>query len=236
MDQEQLKKILRDHKNWILNESEGERAVLSGINLHGIDLRGVCLSKAFLQDIDLSGANLSRAELYGANLSKANLCGANLCGAYLYSADLHEADLSRANLNAAHLNNARLFWADLSRANLSGAVLRMANLNMANLYEANLQGTDLRYTYLLGATGINHFIFVQALGSRKDITQWDFKNNIVLCGCFQGTLDEFITQNERRHKDNPMYLAEYREMIRFFQGIKRTREKKFGSETNAPDA
>ena len=87
----ELDKILRKHKLWLMNDPEGEMA-------------------------NLSWANLSEANLSGANLSGANLSGANLSGASLYRANLSWVDLSGANLYRANLS-----WANLSEANLSEA-------------------------------------------------------------------------------------------------------------------
>ena len=74
-----IKKILEEHKKWLVDSTTGKRANLSRENL----------SRANLSWADLSGANLSWADLSGANLSGANLSGANL-----YRANLSGADLS----------------------------------------------------------------------------------------------------------------------------------------------
>jgi hypothetical protein len=98
-----------------------------------------------------------------------------------------------------------LRWADLYNANLSGA-----NFCRANLYETN---------------GIEQLIFAKALGSRKDETQWDFVNDILICGCFKGTLAEFASRVETTHENNPVRLAEYRAMIRYFKEVRDARQR-----------
>ena len=82
MKQEELNKILQDHKKW-LRSGGGKRADLQGADLRGADLRWA----------DLRGADLRGADLRGANLREANLRGADLRGA-----DLRWADLQGANL------------------------------------------------------------------------------------------------------------------------------------------
>ena len=129
MTQEELDKIVEQHKHWIKQDCEGWEGMRAN------------LSKA-----TLSEANLREANLRGADLSEANLSGANLSGAYLYGADLHGADLSGANLSKA-----TLYGADLSKADLHGADLLGANLNGANLRGANLSGADLNGANLSGA-------------------------------------------------------------------------------------
>ena len=91
MKQEQIEKILEEHKAW-LNRTGGAKA-----DLHGADLCGA----------DLCGADLRDADLRGANLCGANLCGADLCGAYLCGADLYDANLRGADLRDADLCGVR---------------------------------------------------------------------------------------------------------------------------------
>ena len=86
----ELDKILRKHKLWLMNDPEGEMANLSGANLSWANLSGA----------NLSGANLSEANLSWANLAWANLSGANLSWANLSWANLYRANLSEAkNIN-----------------------------------------------------------------------------------------------------------------------------------------
>ena len=115
---DELKTILAKHKEWLADNSKGERANLSSA--------------------DLSSADLSSADLRWANLRSADLSSADLSSADLRSADLRWADLSWANLSSADLSSADLRW-----ANLSSADLRSANLSWANLSSANLSSADI---------------------------------------------------------------------------------------------
>ena len=128
IDEAELNKILSNHKLWLMDESNGIRADLSGADLEYANLR----------DADLGDANLSGADLGGANLGGANLWYADLRGADLRYANLRDADLGYADLGGANLS-----CADLRDADLRGADLRGANLRDANLYGADLRGADL---------------------------------------------------------------------------------------------
>lgn len=97
MKQEQIEKILEEHKAW-LNRTGGAKADLYGADLCGADLCGA----------DLYGADLRDAHLYGANLCDADLRDAHLCGAHLCDADLRDADLRDADLCGADLRGAKL--------------------------------------------------------------------------------------------------------------------------------
>lgn len=94
IDEAELNKILSNHKLWLMDESNGIRADLSGVDLEYADLDGA----------DLSDANLSGADLRGADLRGANLRGANLGHANLYDADFSGADLGGANLWSTDLS------------------------------------------------------------------------------------------------------------------------------------
>ena len=128
IDEAELNKILSNHKLWLMDESNGIRADLSGVDLEYADLDGA----------DLRDANLSGADLGGANLGGADLCDADLRGA-----DLRDASLGCADLGYADLGGANLGGADLSGADLRDTDLRGANLGHANLYDADFRGADL---------------------------------------------------------------------------------------------
>ena len=119
MTQNELNKILENHKHWINRDCEDWKSL-----------------KANLTGADLSYANLSGANLRGAYLIGANLRGAYLTGAYLTGAYLRNADLRCADLSYTDLSYTDLAGVDLRNANLSGANLRNANLTGANLLGA----------------------------------------------------------------------------------------------------
>jgi len=177
-------------------------ADLGGANLGGADLGGANLGGAYLGGANLGGANLRGADLRDANLGDADLGGANLGGADLGGANLGGADLGGANLGGADLRGADLRGADLRGANLRGADLRGANLG-----DANLRGADLR--------GADHVFSFAGIGSaRRNTTYW-LEADKVWCGCFSGTLAEFVLQVEETHAEHPKFLAEYRAGISF---------------------
>jgi uncharacterized protein YjbI with pentapeptide repeats len=165
---DELKKILAEHKKWIeSNREEGGPADLSDTNLRGRKLKGANLSHGNLLGADLSlvqlqGADLLFTHLEGANIEGANLEGANLSGAFLTGANLRHAQLAGAYLMAAHLDHADLSHAHLAgailmRVNLQGAILEYTRLQGADLIDAKLQGAKLlgahlQGTNLLGAT------------------------------------------------------------------------------------
>lgn len=113
MTQEELNKIIENHKTWIESEEEGERADLRRAKLIDVDLTGE----------DLRDADLERADLRGAHLNRSNLSSAWLREARLDGADLREANLRDASLRNAVLIGIDLKGADLRNTDLRGAYL-----------------------------------------------------------------------------------------------------------------
>lgn len=78
MTQNELDKILENHKKWLNGEDRGSRANLRGANLQGAKLWGADLRGANLQDANLRDVNLRDANLRGADIGDADLRGANI--------------------------------------------------------------------------------------------------------------------------------------------------------------
>ena len=187
---QEITEILKLHSEWLNDQNKGKRADLSSADLHW--------------------ANLSSANLRSANLSWANLRSANLSSANLRLADLSSANLSSADLHWADLSSADLSLADLSSANLSSADLSLADLSLANLRSANLRSANLD----------DKIISIARIGSCKDITHYNFTKDIIFCGCWKGTLLEFIKRVKEIYKENPQYLKEYLAAIKFFKSLR----------------
>lgn len=139
MTQEELDKIIEQHKLWLKTDGkEGRQADLSGTDLRGKDLKGTVLVLANLKGANLNGLDLSFSNLNSANLEEANLEMANLS-----FSKLEESNLTRANLKGASLYRARVSSSNLSNVNLEGAVLEGANLICSNLTGSNLSNANL---------------------------------------------------------------------------------------------
>ena len=109
MTQEELNKVLENHKHWLNEDCDGLEEMKA--NLRYADLCKADLRNANLYGADLCGVNLRNANLRGVNLRNANLRNADLC-----KADLCGADLRYADLCGADLRNADLLYADLCKA------------------------------------------------------------------------------------------------------------------------
>ena len=196
----------------IKNGADLTGANLKGADLTGADLIGEDLTGADLCCADLMGANLCCADLTDADLTGADLTGADLTGADLRRAELYDAELIRAKFRRADLRRANLTDANLTGADLTGADLTGADLHDANLTDADFRGEDLRdvdirgaYLGNWGSLSENADIFIAGpIGSRNDYSTFfnTEKGIFVQCGCFKGSLDEFIYNVKETHKDN----------------------------------
>ena len=109
LTQEQINKILEEHKHWLNEDCEGWEIMRADF------------SYCELNQTDLSHTDLRDADLRGANLGDADLRDADLCYTDLCYTDLRDADLRDANLRGADLRGADLRGANLGDANLRGA-------------------------------------------------------------------------------------------------------------------
>ena len=151
---------------------------------------------------------------------RANLNGANLDGANLNLASLDGASLDGASLDGASLNRASLDGASLNGASLNGASLDGANLNWASLDGASLDGVSLNGASLNGASLDDKIYQISRIGSSHRMTTYNATKNIIWCGYFKGTLEEFDVEVEETHKDNVLYLAQYRACLVYFKTLR----------------
>ena len=187
ISEKELKEKLELHRKW-LNDEEG------GVKL---DLRNTNLKGADLSNSDLSNADLSDSDLRYANLTNADLESVYLIGTDLRNANLTNADLSLANLS----------YADLSYANLYEADLIYADLSYANLYEADLSKTEFYSTNLYKTKG--NFVGVENIGSRNNTTHYFYNDNRIICGCFDGTMEEFKNEVKETYEESSKEYKQY---------------------------
>jgi len=117
----------------------------------------------------------------------------------------NEVDGERADLTSANLTSANLRYADL----------RYADLTSANLTSADLTSADLRN---VGGREINTFLSVAGIGRKGRQTLWWVEEDIVWCGCFKGTMDEFEVKVDVQHGDST-HGQNYRDAIAYFRGV-----------------
>ena len=158
-----------------------------------------------LFEYECQGNNLSKT-LEDAVIKKVDLRGADLQGA-----DLQGADLQRAYLQGADLRGPDLRGAYLRGTDLQGADLRDTDLRGAYLQRADLRGADLRGTGIYQVVG---------LGSEGRCTSYDSINDKIICGCWYGSLQEFIERVDKVYPSGNKWGDQYRLAIELFKSLK----------------
>lgn len=190
-----LKEVLRLHERWLYGYEDGRRA-------------------------DLSQRDLDCADLSYADLRNASLRNASLRGTDLYYADLSYADLHNANLNGADLRGAYLSYADFNCASLRDADLRGTDLYGANLGDTDLCGASLRDADLSYATFDDRIFCLDRIGSVKRRTTYNATKDIVWCGCFTGTFEEWVAKIRKTYPgENDVCRKEYEAAIAYFKAV-----------------
>ena len=136
------------------------------------------------------------------------------------------ADLRTACLHDADLRYADLSYADLRYADLSDACLRGTDLRYANLCCANLSGTNLSGADLCCAMFDDHIVCLDRIGSVKRRTTYNATKDIVWCGCFRGTFEEWVAKIRETYPDEKnVYRREYEAAIAFFKAVAEANRK-----------
>lgn len=192
-----LEEVLKLHKKWLNDEKGGERAKLSRENLMYADLSYSDLSYADLSYADLSYTDLRKSDLKYTNLENTNLSYVNLMYTDLSHSNLSYVNLRKSDLNYSYLINTNLKYTDLTYSNLS----------FSNLNNANLKYTKFYLTNLYKAKG--SFVSVGNIGSRNDATHYFYKINRVICGCFNGTMEEFEDKVKETYTNDTKEYKQY---------------------------
>lgn len=93
------------------------------------------------------------------------------------------------------------------------------NTFLKTLKEAIKRGANLRYANLSGADLDKRYIQITCIGSRKGMTTYCFDDDIIWCGCFSGSLDEFETKVKETHAGNEQYLKEHLGFIKYIKRL-----------------
>ena len=169
------------------------------------------------EKVNLSCENLSYTDLSYATLSYADLSFSDLSFSDLSFSDLSYSNLKDTNLNHSDLSFSDLSFSDLSYSDLSFSDFKYTNLNHSDLSFSDLKDTDLRYAkfYLTDLYKTNgDFTSVGNIGYRNDTTHYFYNIDKVVCGCFDGTMEEFENKVKDTYEEDIKEYKEYMVAIR----------------------
>lgn len=191
--QEELDKILELHRKYLTGEEGGVKANLSytdlaELNLNKRDLIDINISHSNLRNTKFFCSNLIRVDFYDSNLEGADFGNAKLNGIRFDCANLTLTDFNDAyirccgfiysNLNKTNFNNATLYCIDIMESGLNKAKFYLTNLHMVNKAD---------------------YVCIGNIGSRNDTTYYFYNIDRVICGCFDGTMEEFEEKVDREY-------------------------------------
>lgn len=202
-----MKKYTQEEINELIQYNEKLDSLGEGMKLYlpGANLRDIDFSYKNLKYADFRGTDLRGSDFKGANLYKANFNGANMNEVNFRGANSCNADFKGANLRESNLRGVDFKGADFRFADLRGTDMSLSNLSDVELSYAK---TDKRY------------IQIGCIGSKKRKTTYCFEDDIIWCGWFAGSLQEFENRIKEEHKDNPQYLKEYMGAIEYIKSLK----------------
>ena len=146
-----------------------------------------------------------------ANLSYCDLTNANLSYCDLRYADLTNANLSYCDLRYADLRDANLYKTNLFKTNLTNTNLSNANLRGADLTKADLYKTNLFYAK------VDNMIGLINIGNENRTVYYFYKEDRVICGCFDNTLKEFKNAVKEKYGED---YGSYAIAVEMFEKMK----------------
>ena len=93
------------------------------------------------------------------------------------------------------------------KLDLRNTDLRHADLSCADLSRLDLSKTKFYLTNLYKAKG--NFVGVENIGSRNDTTHYFYNEDRIICGCFDGTMEEFKNEVKETYEENSKEYKQY---------------------------
>ena len=115
-----------------------------------------------------------------------------------------ESGKSNCDLSNSNLRNCDLSNCDLRNCNLSNCDLSNSNLRNCDLSNCDLRNSNLRKRY----------IQIASIGSKKRMTTYCYEDDVIWCGCFKGSLEDFENKCKETHKNNEQFLKDITECLK----------------------
>lgn len=147
------------HILWLHDESGGQKADFSNMDLTDCDLTNAALSGAVFKGATLNAASLNNGDFTFCDFTNANLY--NVDGV---DAAFEESDFSGAKLIASHFLNAGFMHCNFVKADLSGSDFNMAWMDNSDFTDAKTLKAHLDYARTDNCIGLS-------ADAEEDITQ-----------------------------------------------------------------
>jgi hypothetical protein len=148
------------------------------------------------------------------------LSGCDLKGITLPQSIGGSLDLSGCDLKGITLPQSITCSLYLSGCDLKGITLPQSITGSLYLSGCDLKGITLPQSIggYLDLSGAKNWIISNPIGSRSDITSYQIDQDIIRCGCFTGTLEQFGQKVINVYPSDNKYRKQYEEFINFIKG------------------
>lgn len=144
MNEQELKRIIAKHAQWVhwrtsgqMRKQEGVQLVLSHDSIAGANLTGQNLSSAEFHDTDLTNVSFSRANLSGAVFERCDLTNSNFDGCNSPKCVFFGCHLANASFR-----NARFYKCEFDESPMSNVTFEGSNLQYAEISDLVLTDVD----------------------------------------------------------------------------------------------
>jgi hypothetical protein len=141
--EEDLSKIIENHRKYFEGDDAGVFADLSGVNLHRVNLENAFLERINFEETSLCHVNLEGAIIRHSRFDRSNLSNVKLLGADLFDAKIIDAKFFNTNLQGTNLTGAFIANANFTGSNLTGSVF-----NQTVVFNCNFDDVVCDYIYL----------------------------------------------------------------------------------------
>ena len=223
--QDELDKMIENHKLWLKNKERGQRLELRNTNLNGLILRNIDLSYSTFVNVEMFKVTIDHCNVYASHLHNVEIYrtfiySTALSASNLFDVKFNESIIEDTNLTCSNLYKTNFFNCKLTKVCLKDIILRKVLLDCNSIDTTLIESAKLEDILLSNNILNDNIIQIGPIGSRKAYTLYFVDKDNVRCGCWKeyrgGTLEEFKQEVEKTYPDGK-YHDEYMMAIETFK-------------------
>lgn len=220
MTQKEFDEIYEKHQKWLKKEQGGEQALFENVSLEDIKLDDLHLMKTrfshvvfktSIADVDLRAAKFKDCIFLNVVFSHCNMSIALFRGCSLGKCEFSHTNLSSVNFENTSLNCSKFCACCLNNSCFDDC----SDTYGIEFHDCNLTKIDMpEPVYSIGP-----------IGSRYSLTTFFAGRNIVQCGCWNGTLEDFKARIDEAYPscsegEELIFREQYLAAIKFFERMR----------------
>lgn len=216
LTQEQLDAAIKSHGEWVEDKSRGKRLELENVSLAGLEIKKACLINSSFVNVDFKDADVSIVNFEGVfmknvkfsgvgdltfvNMSKSELIDVDFSGISLFSLDFMKSILKCVDFSNSEISGFFFDDSDLSDSIFNNAEISSSSMNRARMKNVKFVNCKIQNTKLKEIKDINHKS-VSNSGTFKGDIVYLVDLDLVIAGCWSGTLEEFKIKSSKIEED-----------------------------------